>query len=111
MIHNNPDSSEYCSLELNELERLSNGVLDLIRAGRLDDADKVCCVLKHKFPDQKDWIDCTGAVHEARGELRLAIGCYEQCLVFIDNHPDGFDEDSRDWYRSLIKRLEANQER
>ena len=53
MTNNNPDSSEYFALELNELERLSNGVLDLIRAGRLDDADKVCCVLKRLQANQE----------------------------------------------------------
>ena len=109
MRSGNPDSSEYFDLGLHEIERLSNCVLDLVQAGCLDEAESGCRVLKQKYPDQHDWIDCTGALHASRGELDLAIECYKQCLVFIDDHPDGFDEDSRDRYRGLIHRLESKQ--
>lgn len=92
------------------LEELSNSVLDLIKEGRLDDAEDACKQLKSEFPDLIDWIERTGAVHEARGEADKAVEYYQRCLQYIDDHPDGFEEASKDWYRRSIKRLESNDE-
>jgi hypothetical protein len=91
--------------DLDALERLSNGVIDLIERGRLDEAQRNCLELKTRFPDQIDWIERSAAVCEARGRVDEAIEHYRRCLVFIDSHPDGFDSDSREWYRSQINRL------
>ena len=91
------------------IDRLSNSVVDLITEGRLDEAEKACRRLKREFPDAIDWIERTGAVHEARGETDKAIDYYRQCLQYIDDNPDYFDEASKDWYRRSIKRLEAGE--
>lgn len=89
------------------LEQLSNSVVDLIQEGRLDEAEEACRQLKREFPDVIDWIERTGAVHEARGETDKAIDYYRRCLQYIDDHPDYFEEASKDWYRRSIKRLES----
>lgn len=92
------------------LEQLSNSVVDLIDEGRLDEAEDACRQLKREFPDVIDWIERTGAVHEARGEADKAVEHYRRCLQYIDDHPDYFEEASKDWYRRSIKRLESSGE-
>jgi len=47
------------------------------------------------------------SVHEARGDLAAAIECCRRSLPFIESHPDGFDEDSKDFYLDEIERLKA----
>jgi tetratricopeptide (TPR) repeat protein len=90
------------------IDRLSNSMLDLIDEGRLDEAEQACRQLKREFPDAIDWIERTGAVHEARGETDKAIEYYRRCLQYIDDNPDYFEEASKDWYRRSIKRLESS---
>jgi hypothetical protein len=97
--------------ELAELEELSNGALDLIERGRLDEAERACLELKKRFPDQIDWIEHFAALHLARGQVGRAIECYHECLAHIDRYPDGFDSDSRAWYRDEIARLRSQHAR
>jgi len=86
--------------ELAELEMLSNGTLDLIESGRLDEAERICLALKMRYPDQIDWIRHSAALKEASGQIEQAIEHYQKCLTHIDRYPDGFDSDSRAWYRN-----------
>ena len=91
--------------ELDELERLSNSVLDHIDAKDFEAARQACLELGRRFPDQIDWVDRTARLHEARGEVDLAILHFRRCLDFVDLHPDDFDEESRESYREEIERL------
>jgi len=90
--------------EVHELDRLSNSVPDLIREGRLDDAERACRELKRKFPEVIDWIERSGALHEARGENETAIKYYRECIEFIDNN-EGFDAEIKEEFRAAIERL------
>jgi len=65
----------------------------------------MCVELKKRFPDQIDWIERSAALHAARGKIGQAIEHYQLCLTYIDRYPDGFDSDSRAWYRDQIERL------
>lgn len=100
-----PDTDWEYDPELEELEQLSNSVVDLIAKGHLDDAESACLELKRRFPDQIDWIERSARVYEARGDVSRAVEHYRKCLEFIDNNPDGFDSDSRDDYEQAIERL------
>ena len=104
MLPIDPDS-DWFDPDLRELEEFSNGALDLIESGRLDEAERMCLELKKRFPDQIDWIERSATLHFARGQVDQAIEHYEQCLAHIDRYPDGFDSDSRAWYRNQIDRL------
>jgi tetratricopeptide (TPR) repeat protein len=104
MLPIDPDP-DWFDPDLAELEDLSNGALDLIESRRLDEAERVCLELKKRFPDQIDWIERSATLHVARGQIDQAIEHYEQCLAHIDRYPDGFDSDSRAWYRDQIDRL------
>jgi hypothetical protein len=105
----NPDTDWRHDPELDELERLSNSVIALIEQGHLGDAERACLELKRRFPDMIDWIERTGAVHEARGEVSQAVEHYRQCIKFIDASPDDFDSDSKEFYRHAIERLQSRQ--
>jgi hypothetical protein len=47
-----------------------------------------------------------GMLCEARGERRKAIEYYQQCLAYIDEHQDLYDEGFENWYLRSIDRLE-----
>lgn len=87
------------------LERLSNGALDLIEAGHLDEAEWMCQELKRRFPDQPDWMERVALLHETRGELLEAIADYERCIAFADSETGGFDADFKADCRRQIDRL------
>lgn len=91
--------------DLDLLERLSNGALDLIEAGRLDEAERMCLELKRRFPNQPDSIERAARLHEARGELGEAIADYERCIAFADLAAGEFDEAFKADCRRQIDRL------
>ena len=66
----------------------SNAVLDLIRAGKLDEAEAAARALLARHPDVHDGWDRLGMVHEARGENAQAVDCYRRVVAFLDENPD-----------------------
>jgi len=88
-----------------ELDQLSNRVVDLIDEGRLDEAAAACEELKARYPEVIDWIQRTAMLHEARGEVREAIEYYERTLEYMDANPDDFEQLSREPSRAAIERL------
>jgi tetratricopeptide (TPR) repeat protein len=94
-----------CDPDLDLLERLSNGALDLIEAGRLEEAERMCQELRRRFPDQPDWIERAALLHETRGELGEAIADYERCIAFADSEAGEFDECFKADCRRQIDRL------
>ena len=91
---------------LDALERLSNGVPDLIKAGHLDEAEAACRELRVRFPDQIDWLERTALLEEARGNWRLSAKFYRRCVTF-SRAEEGFDDDSRKDWLDAIARLDA----
>lgn len=89
-----------------ELDQLSNSVVDLINDGRLDEAEAACQALKEQYPDVIDWLMRTAMLHEARGDIALAIAYCERTLAWMDDHPDDFEPASREPFRQDIERLQ-----
>lgn len=58
--------------EIDRLDRLSNGSLDLINAGRFDEAERMCQQLLVEFPDVFDGHMRLGQLHRRRGDNRKA---------------------------------------
>jgi tetratricopeptide (TPR) repeat protein len=58
--------------ELERLEQLSNGALDLIHTGRLDEAEHMCQQLLTQFPDVFDGHMRLGQLHRVRGNAKQA---------------------------------------
>lgn len=88
-----------------DLDRLSNSVVDLINAGRLDEAEAACQTLKAEYPEVIDWLMRTAMLHEARGETQMAIDYYERTVAYMDDNPRDFDPDSREPFQDDIDRL------
>ena len=75
-----------------DLDMLSNSVLDLIDESRLDEAEKVSHELLSRYPDQIDGFDRLGMVWEARGDKKKAVEYYRKAAAFAQNNP-GFDQE------------------
>jgi tetratricopeptide (TPR) repeat protein len=92
-----------------DLDELSNSVVDLIDQRRLDEALAACERLRREYPDVIDWLERYAMVHEARGDWPLAADFYRRALAFTErpDQRDGFDEEGRDYYRRKVAQTEA----
>jgi tetratricopeptide (TPR) repeat protein len=92
-----------------DLDELSNGVVDLIDARRFDDALGACQRLLTEYPEVVDGLERSAMVHEACGDFALAVDFYRRALAFTErpDQRDGFDEDGREYFREKIADLEA----
>ena len=91
--------------DVDELTQLSNGVLDLIEQRRLDEAEKLCQELLHRFPDASDGIERLGHVHEVRGDLTTAAAHYRKAAAFIREGGQSEDEHAA-WLDQLADRID-----
>ena len=101
-----PGSAGYFMHEIDALDNLSNQILDLIDAGRLDDAEKSCQKLLTRYPDQIDGIERMARLLEAKGENKKAADYYRKASTFAKTNP-GFDPESVQWYVEQAERLES----
>ena len=85
----------------------SNAILDLIRAGKLDEAEAAARDLLDRYPEIHDGWDRLGMVHEARGERARAIDCYRRVIAFLDQNPDYSEPEFRASFAAQIARLET----
>ena len=91
--------------DFEELDSLSNRAVDLIHEGRLDEAEKVCQDLLHRFPDASDGIERLGHVHEVRGDPKTAAAHYRQAAAFIRENGAPEDEHAA-WLDQLADRID-----
>jgi tetratricopeptide (TPR) repeat protein len=90
-----------------ELAEASNAVVDMVKAGRLDEAEAAARSLLGRYPQVHDGWDRLGMVHEARGNAREAADCYRRVLEFLAQHPDYTDDDGLErLYTGLIAKLD-----
>ena len=92
--------------EVMELDRASNAVVDLIDAGRLDDAEHAARELLVRYPEVHDGHDRLGMVYAARGLPQKAAECYRQALAFIRARPHDYDPAMETQYLDLIAKLD-----
>jgi tetratricopeptide (TPR) repeat protein len=74
-----------------DLDEASNAVVDLIRAGRLDEAEAAARDLLARYPEVFDGFERLAMVYEARGDRKQAADYYRQAARFILENPEGFD--------------------
>lgn len=91
------------------LDDLSNSVIDLIRSGRLEDAEAVSRRLLTEYPDQVDGLDRLAMVYEARGDRAKAAEYYRKAAYFMRTHP-GFDDEGIESMLSEADRLDEEDE-
>jgi tetratricopeptide (TPR) repeat protein len=89
-----------------ELTIASNAAADLVRAGKLDEAEQAARDLLVRFPDVHDGYDRLGMVHEARGENRQAAECYRKVIAFIREHPGDYDPAFANVFLTIVDRLD-----
>jgi tetratricopeptide (TPR) repeat protein len=92
--------------ESNELDKASNSVLDLIHAGKLDEAEQAARDLLVRYPEVPDGQMRLGMVYEARGQKREAAECYRKVVEFMRAHPAGFDPESPTSFLESIAKLD-----
>lgn len=104
IVHSTEDSLA----DLDDLDILSNSVVDLIKEGRLEEAEKISRELLSRYPDQIDGIDRLAEVYEARGNNKKAAEYYRKAAAFAQSNP-GFDQEGFDWYLDKAKNLETEE--
>jgi tetratricopeptide (TPR) repeat protein len=92
--------------EVDDLNDLSNSVVDLIGEKKFDEAETVCHELTKRYPDQVDGIERLAMVYEARGEKEKAVEYYLKTVEFMRSNP-GFDEVSIKWTLDKANKLKA----
>ena len=92
--------------EADELDAASNSVVDLIHAGRLDEAEQAARDLLVRYPEVPDGYDRLGMVYEARGQNREAADCYRKVVDFMRAQPADFDPALQTLFLERIAKLD-----
>lgn len=92
--------------EYDELDNLSNSVIDLINDGKLDDAENICKELLKRYPNQVDGLERSAMVYEARGNNEKAVSYYKQTADFARSK-EGFDPEFVNWVLDKAKKLSS----
>lgn len=91
-----------------ELTTQSNAAVDLVHAGKLDEAERIAHDLLQRFPDVHDGWDRLGMVYEARGENQKAADCYRKVIEFATSRPDQYDPRFVKTFRQLVRELDPS---
>ena len=102
------DHLELCDDCYDEMVDASNLVVDLVEAGRLDEAEDAAQALLQRFPQVHDGYARLGLVHEMRGDADQAIQYYRKVIEFAREHPDAYEPVFQADYQALIDRLERS---
>ena len=94
-----------------ELTTQSNAAVDLVNAGKLDEAERIAHDLLERFPDVHDGWDRLGMIYEARGENQKAADCYRKVIDFAANHPEQYDPGFAETFCRLVRKLDASTSR
>jgi tetratricopeptide (TPR) repeat protein len=88
------------------LDEESNAVIDLIDAGKLDDAEKAAHQLIADYPEVHDGYDRLGMVYEARKEPKKAADCYRKVVEFLAEDPTDDEREMIADFQGLIQELD-----
>jgi tetratricopeptide (TPR) repeat protein len=89
-----------------ELIKASNAALDLVEAGRFEEAEAAARDLIERYPETHDGWDRLGMMHEAKGEKKAAADCYRKALEIIHAHAELYDPDFIEVFVELIAKLD-----
>lgn len=93
--------------ESQALDAASNAVVDLVHAGRLDEAQRGARKLLLDYPELPDGHDRLGMVYEAQGRFLDAADCYRRVIAVAQADLDSFDPGYIDMFNELIVKLDA----
>jgi tetratricopeptide (TPR) repeat protein len=84
----------------------SNAVIALVKASKLDEAERAARELLANYPEVHDGYDRLGMVYEARGQNRQAADCYRKVIEFVRDHPDQYDPEFANTFHRLVAKLD-----
>jgi len=88
------------------LAAASNAVMDMITAGKLDEAEPAAHGLLETFPDAYDGYARLGLIFETRGDHRQAADCYRTVIALARQAPHLYEPGFEDGYQVLVDRLD-----
>ena len=91
---------------LDEIDILSNSVVDYIDVKDYTRAEEVCARLLKEYPDLADGLERYAQLYEAKGEIAQAIEYHQKALKFIQNHSD-YTIEAVNWTKQEIERLQS----
>lgn len=100
-----PTESHVIDAEMDELDTLSHQASDLIRAARLDDAQRIAEDLIRRFPDQVDGLERMAEAFEARGDTKRAADYFRKAAAFTLD-AEGFDPEVANMFRQRADDLD-----
>jgi tetratricopeptide (TPR) repeat protein len=89
-----------------KLDDESNGVIDLIEAGKLDEAERAAHLLIANYPEVHDGYDRLGMVYEARKQPKNAADCYRKVIEIMQARPTDYDDEFLAEFKQLIQELD-----
>ena len=92
--------------DIDQLTAASNAAAALVRAAKLDEAERAAQDLLERFPDVHDGWDRLGMVYEARGDNKKAADCYRKVIQFVREHPDQYDPDFTSNFEIMVAELD-----
>jgi len=81
------------------LDEASNRVIDLIDAGRLDEAEHAAQDLLARYPDVHDGLERLAMVAAARGDRARAAEYYRKAADFVHTHAECYDPEMEIYLR------------
>jgi tetratricopeptide (TPR) repeat protein len=88
------------------LDEESNAVIDLIEAGKLDEAEKAAHQLIADYPEVHDGYDRLGMVYEARKEPKKAADCYRKVIESLAEDPTDDEREMIADFQRLVHELD-----
>ena len=92
--------------ELEELTTASNAAVDLVNAGKLEEAEAAARDLIARYPEVHDGWDRLGMMYEAKGDNKAAADCYRKAIEIIRERPQQYDEAFADVFVELVAKLD-----
>jgi len=89
------------------LDELSNSVVDLLKDGKIGDAEAAAKELLERYPEVVDGLERMAMVEEVRGNDAVAAQYYRKAAHFTQAHP-GYDPETTEYYAEKAKVLEKN---
>jgi tetratricopeptide (TPR) repeat protein len=92
------------------LDDASNVVIDLINAGRLDEAEHAALHLLERYPEVHDGLERLAMVAAARGDRPRAAEYYRKAADFVHAHVDQYGPEMEGFLRRRATEFSAPRE-
>src|SRR3974377_713073 len=92
--------------ELEQLTTASNAAVDLVNAGKLEEAEAAARDLIARYPEVHDGWDRLGMMYEAKGDNKAAADCYRRALAIIRERPQQYDPEFAQVFVDLVAKLD-----